>query len=347
MGGSTVSLEAEAKRLLAVWLDTPKLRFPARADDGADMVVEHEHGRLVVEFKATSDTAAVGAAIAHVKTYARRIHRNAVPVVAVPFMGEVGKRLCDEAGVSWFDLSGNAHIVAPGLRILIAGKPNKFLRPGRPSSVFAPKSARIARRLLIEPERRFRQQELARVTGLDDGFTSRIVRRLEEDALIARAEDGTVSVKNPHLLLDAWCEAYSFDKHTVMRGHVSTRSSEMLVASLGKSFEEKKLRHAATGLAAAWLLTKFSAFRLVTFFVAEPPEDALLAAIGFREQPRGSNVWLAIPDDPGVFDGSATINKISVVHPVQAYVDLMAHPERAKDAAKELRSRCLRWGGDE
>jgi len=58
---------------------------------------------------------------------------NAVPVVAVPYMGDLGKRLCAEADVSWFDLSGNADIDAPGLRVLIEGKPNRFVRSGRPS----------------------------------------------------------------------------------------------------------------------------------------------------------------------------------------------------------------------
>ena len=80
-------------------------------------------------------------------------------------MVERGRRLCADAGVSWLDLSCNAHIVAPGLRILIEGKKNRFVRRGRPSTAFAPRSARIARRLLIEPERAFRQQELARVIG--------------------------------------------------------------------------------------------------------------------------------------------------------------------------------------
>jgi hypothetical protein len=28
---------------------------------------------------------------------------------------------------------------------------------------------------------------------------------------------------------------------------------------------------------------------------------------------------------------------------VQAYLDLLAHPERAKEAAVELRSRALKW----
>jgi hypothetical protein len=169
-------------------------------------------------------------------------------------MGEVGKRLCEEADVSWFDLSGNAHIVAPGLRILIEGKPNRFLRRGRPSSAFAPKSARIARHLLIEPRRAFRQQELARETGLDDGFTSRIVGRLERDGLVERDKAGAIRTRSPDLMLDAWATAYDFDKHTVVRGHVTARSSEQLLKPLGAALAKRKLRHVATGLAAPWLL---------------------------------------------------------------------------------------------
>jgi hypothetical protein len=336
------SVERAAFRQLASWLEQPRAVLePSR--DGIDFVLESEHGLLVVECKTSGNASAVKSAIDEASTYAARIRRKATPVVAVPFMGELGKRLCADGGVSWFDLSGNAHVVAPGLRILIEGKPNRFVRRGRPSTAFAPKSARIARRLLIEPERPFRQQELARETGLDDGFTSRIVRRLEEDSLVQRLKDGTVSVPNPDVLLDAWAEVYSFDRHTILRGHVSARSSEEVVKRIATSFKQHKIQHAATGLAAAWQLTEFASFRLVSFFVAAAPSEAVLKAVGFREESKGANVWLVVPDDEGVFDGARVVGKVETVHPVQAYLDLGAHPERAADAARELRSRCLHW----
>jgi hypothetical protein len=45
-----------------------------------------------------------------------------------------------------------------------------------------------------------------------------------------------------------------------------------------------------------------------------------------------------------VFDGADDISKAAhCVHPVQAYVDLKSQPERAQEAATELRSRLLRW----
>jgi hypothetical protein len=333
---------AEAKRLLESWLDHPKFRHEQGPGE-ADLVVDQGSLRLVVEVKQSTDVASVGAAIAQARKQAARLGRRSVPVVVAPFMGDVAKRLCAEAAVSWFDLSGNASIIAPGLRILIEGKPNRYLRPGRPSSAFASKSARIARHLLIHSHRSFRQQELSRETGLDDGFTSRIVSRLEADGLVLREQGGAIRVPNPDLMLDAWADAYSFERHAIVRGHITTRGADELPARISGVLEHRKVRHAATGLAAAWLHTRFAGFRLVTFYVEEPPDEALSKQLGFREEPKGANVWLVVPNDDGVFDGASRMNNVACVHPVQAYLDLLGHPERAKEAAGELRSRLLAW----
>ncbi len=329
----------QAKSLLGAWLKDPHFRVGRR--DGPDLLVQDGPLKLVVQLKASADAAAVSRAVVQAKQHVER--QRAVPVVATPFMGELGKRICADAGVSWFDLSGNACIVAPGLRIIIEGKPNKFLRRGRPSSAFAPKSARVARHLLVHHPKTFRQQDIARDTGLDDGFTSRIVRRLQGDGYAERDDSGLIRVLAPNLLLDAWSAAYSFDKHTVLRGHVTARSGDVLLRRLAVQLTRSKLRHAATGLAAGWLLTEFAGFRLVSFFVDSLPSDGALQAMGFREEPKGANVWFVLPNDEGVFDGSAKVDGIQCVHPVQAYLDLLAHPERAKEAAAELRSRALGW----
>jgi DNA-binding MarR family transcriptional regulator len=335
---------AESRHLLTSWLGPPKPRFRTeKSEDGDDIVVEHGRHRFLLQLKATSSSASVGTALERLKSYVARAGRNVTPILVVPHMGDAGRRLCSGAQVSWFDLSGNANIVAPGIRIQIEGKPNRFVRPGRPSTVFAPKSARIARHLLIDPHRAFRQQELAEATGLDDGFTSRIVRRLEEDRLVTR-EKGKIRVSAPGRLLDAWAERYDFRKHEIIRGHISARTGEQLLEQIASALGRRKAEHAATGLAAAWVYTQFADFRLATFFVAERPSKTLLEAMKFREEPKGANVWLVVPNDAGVFDGAITKGGIRCVHAVQTFLDLQGHPERSTDAASELRSRLLRWG---
>ena len=96
---------------------------------------------------------------------------------------------------------------------------------------------------------------------------------------------------------------------------------------------------AATALAAAWLWTRYAGFRLSTVYLSIPPSPALKRDISFREEARGANTWLVVPNDEGVFDGAESVDGIRCVHPVQAYLDMKDHPERAPEAAAELRGR--------
>ena len=323
-------------------------RQPAASRDGpvqADLLVAAGDFNFVVEWKTAGEAAVVAMAARVVQQFAAQWKKKSIPLVAVPYMGEVGRRLCEEAGVCWLDLSGNAHLVAPGLRVTIEGKPNQFKRLGRPRSVFAPKSARIVRRLLIEPESSFSQRALAKATGLDEGFTSRIVRHLEEQRLVARDAAGELKVADYDALLDAWREAYDFSKHHIVRGHIAARSGDEILCRVSDRLKLDKLDHAATGLAGAWLLNQFAGFRLVVFYVSQMPSAEARQAMDFHEEQQGENVWLAVPNDEGVFDGGVERDGIRCVHPVQVYMDLKDQPERSAEAAEQLRAKLLRKDG--
>jgi len=313
------------------------------AQSPVDALIDLGGRTFAVEWKGSGAAAPVAMAAERVREYAKQLGRNAVPLVAVPFMGRVGREQCEEAGAGWLDLSGNARISAPGIRILVEGQPNQFKRPGRPSSAFAPKSARIARWLLLHPHRPMTQREIAQATDMDEGFTSRIVSKLEEDDLITRQEGGEICVRDPNLLLDAWREDYEFPKHRILRGHAPARSGDALLGQLSARLRKEDIPYAATGLAAAWMMTRFAGFRIVTLYVSEGPGRAVFDRLGVREEARGSNVWLVVPNDQGVFHGAADRDGIRCVHPVQVYLDLSAHPERAREAAEQLRVECLSW----
>lgn len=300
---------------------------------------------FLIEWARSGKTGPVSLAAGRVRAAADRAD-GAIPLVAAPYMGEVGRRLCDEAGVAWLDLSGNAHIVAEGLRVVVSGRPNRFKGRGRPTSVFARKSSRIARWLLMHPDRAATQTEIANATDMDRGFTSRIVSRLIEDGLVIRERDGRLRVPAPGLLLDAWRETYDFTRHRIIRGHVATRSGDALLGKLTADLREQRVEHAATGLSAAWVLSRFAAFRITTLYLATEPPDALLSNLAFREEPRGANVWLVVPNDEGVFHGAEECHGVRCVHPVQAYLDLKGHPERAEEAAALLRHERLSWRTD-
>ena len=341
-----MQLVAEVPAALASLLDVPQEDVKVEAGSEADLRVSAAGHSFVVEVLGAASPGALAAHASQVAAAARRHGRKAVPLLVVPFMGDAGRRVCDDASIPWFDLSGNAHIVAPGIRIIVDGRPNRFRGPGRPASIFAPKSARVVRWLLENEGRALTQREIARATDMTDGFVSRIASRLEDESYVLREPGGALRVKDPALLLDAWRDEYRFDKHVLLQGHVAARSGDALARFVGDTLAEGSVEHAATGLAAAWQMTHFAAFRIATYFLAESPSKELREKLGFREDARGANLWLVLPNDAGVFHGAETRDGLRCVHPVQAYVDLKAHPERATEAAERLRSELLSWRHD-
>ena len=178
-----------------------------------------------------TDAASAGPVTLHAKraaNAAKALRKRAIPVVAVPYMRPSGKHACEREGVSWFDFSGNAPIVAPGIRLIIDGRPNQFPKRGRPSSPFAPKSSRIARWLLMHPAETMAQRDIPHATNVSEGLVSRVVSRLEEKQYVTRDDNGLVRVSNLKLLLDTWQDEYRFSKHTIIQGHVAARSGDAL-----------------------------------------------------------------------------------------------------------------------
>jgi hypothetical protein len=344
----TKSIERDARdripELLSDLLDEPVQLEPLWAQGGPDGTFEDRSGRLwLFETKATSSPGVVTRAAEQMRALAARLpHAPDLWVVVVPYMSAGGARAAERAGASWMDLSGNASITAEGLRVFVSGRPNAFPAVGRPSSPFAPRSARIARTLLLDPGRWWRQKDLAVATDLDDGQVSRVVRRLRDERML-EARDREVRPADAGLLLDAWSDQYRFDRHDVVLGHV-TGTGMAVSRHLAERLASRSLRHAFTGLPAAWAIDHFATFRLTTVYVDGDPRTAA-KAVELRRETRGANVQLVGPNDAGVFAGSRAYDGLVCVSPAQAYLDLLHLPERAPDAAEHLCSR-MGWSRD-
>ncbi|WP_210494896.1 type IV toxin-antitoxin system AbiEi family antitoxin [Patulibacter sp. SYSU D01012] len=337
-------MEREAVRrlpgLLADLFDEPHIDTSCRverADSGADLIIEAGGRRWFVQLKSSSSPGIVAAAAEQLQAQADPDVRG---VLVVPFMTSAGARTADERRINWIDLSGNAHLRDDLLHIWVQGRPNAFPRPGRPASAFAPKSSRVARTLLLDPTRWWRQKDLSDSTDLDPGRVSRIIKRLAEGQLLER--DGSLlRPRDPDLLLDAWAEEYRFDRHDIQTGHL-TGTGLQLAQDVHDRLERAGVDHALTGLPAAYALDGFARFRLISVYVAGDPRDAA-DALELRRNDRGANVQLIGPDDRGVFDGSGNVDGLPCVAPVQVYLDLLHLPERAAEAAQELRAGNSLW----
>ena len=320
--------------ILAELLEEPGLRVdsPSAADSGVDLVGNDERGhRWVFQVKVSSQPGRVADAARRMLGLQRG---DTIPVLVVPYMTPAGARAAEEAGLSWIDLSGNAHIRSDDLYVRVEGHPNQFRSRGRPSSPFAPKSARVTRVLLEDPGHWWRQKELVATTGLDDGNVSRIVRRLDEELLLERRER-ELRPRDPDRLLDAWAQDYRFTHHDILAGHISGNGID-LARDLAQRLGALDVRHAFTGLPAAWAIDHFARFRLTTVYVEGDPRDAA-KRLELRQGSTGANVQLVGPDDLGVFIGEHLHDGLNCVSLAQVYLDLLHLPERAHEAAEYLR----------
>jgi hypothetical protein len=320
-------------------LDEPQIGplQPQTPDRGLDAIIDARDRVWLIEIKSTGSPGAVASAAEQMATLAAD---DGIRLLVVPFMTHAGAKAAADRGLNWLDLSGNANIRDENLYVSVQGRPNQFAARGRPASAFAPKSSRVARALLLDPERWWRQKELSEYTDLDAGRVSRVVRRLEDDDLLAR-DGALLRPREPGLLLDAWADEYRFDRHDIITGHLSGSGIE-----LSRELEDRLRRagvdHAFTGLPAAWAQDKFARFRLNSIYVHGDPRIAA-DAIELRRNERGANVQLIGPNDRGVFDGQRAVDDLTCVSPVQVYLDLRALPERAAEAAEELRHSGAIW----
>lgn len=311
-----------------------------------DAIVSGSPYHFALEWKRSGSIAHVRLAAQYLKQVTEETDRPLIPLIAVPYMGEMGRDYCEESGLAWLDLSGNAGIFALGLHIRERGHRNRFRSPGRIESAFGPRGSRVARLLLTNPGKVFLQREIAFQTDLDQGYVSRVVTKLSASGLVLRQRNG-IYVRDPGLLLDFWVEDYRFDRHNILRGHIPSLSGGRLARQIAGMLDDMDIQYAMTGLTAAWLYTRHASFRLLTVYLNEFPSDELLGSVGFRDEARGANTWLVTPNDMGVFDGADLVDGVCCVHPVQAYLDLKGHPERSVEAAEELRGQLLTWREDD
>jgi hypothetical protein len=347
MQNNARTIEREAIRLLpsllADVLDEERVDLyqdVERHDRGIDVLADDKRGRRwAIEIKNSSRPGQVDRAAAQLEHLE---DEGFIPILVVPFMSKAGAETADRRGLNWLDLAGNAHIRGEGLLVRVRGQPDRLRAAGRPSSPFASKSARITRTLLLDPARWWRQKDLADTTGLDDGNVSRIVRRLDDEALLQRRER-ELRPRDPDLLLDAWAQDYRFDRHQTVFGHLSGDGIQVSRVLEGRLVDANVV-HAFTGLPAAWAMSHFARFRLTSVYVEGDPH-LVAEETEMRLGEKGANVQLLGPDDDGVFAGEEEFDGLPCVAPVQAYLDLLSLPERSKEAAEHLRAERMAWHG--
>lgn len=276
-------------------------------------------------------------------------------LLAAPLVGPRTRQILGDERISWVELTtrecniafGTLHIergparrgsvrVTGGGTIKVVGVAND---PGRRyvADLFSGKALRIVRWLLIEPERQWTLDEMVSAANASPGFVSRTFATLERDAYMER-ERGASRIRDADGLLAAWAVAPPLSDRIMSRVSLLPTPQAILNA-VGQL--PNAPRYALTAEAAAEQIAPYARFSRVELYVDEAGAwDRLL---DLTAVPRGGNVDLILPVDPGVFDGSFKSSDLSLVSRPQLYVDLKRRAGPASDAADFLRDRRALW----
>jgi hypothetical protein len=225
--------------------------------------------------------------------------------------------------------------MSEGFFLQVEGRPPVRRSVGTPD-LFAAKSSRIARVLLGGScKRGWQVQELARESGVSLGLASRIANALVMEAY-TEIRNGLEFLRSPHELLNAWQARY---EQPMPRRFYVMDPVHQIEESLSRWAEGRQCHFGLTGYSGAWRAAPMVRYTVASacFF---PGRDTSLSDLAQHVQAKevddGANLLIFQMHDDAAFVGLRSINRASVVSPVQLYLDLKGMSGRGTEAAEEI-----------
>jgi hypothetical protein len=260
-------------------------------------------------------------------------------VFIAPYISPPSAAICVESGIGYVDLSGNCRLAFRNVIILRENQPNRFVVKKELASLFAPRSERILRALLIFPKRVWTTTALSAAANVSMGMVSHIKKMLADREWIRPAEGGFQLVA-PLDLLGTWAENYSFRKNRLYDFY-SLKDPLELETDLSNACRNAGIPYALTGFSASARLAPAVRYqRAMAYIQGDIP--ALASGIGLKSISSGPNVTLLSPYDEGVFLGSKPVDDIVVANPVQVHLDLKNYRGRGEEAAETLLNQVIK-----
>lgn len=266
--------------------------------------------------------------------------KSSSPLLATVSLSESLTRNCRENGISHADLNGRIWIRDNGV-LIERNTPSTALRyrtADREPDFFSLKSSRLARVLLSNPDRAWRQADLTRLAGLSQGLVSRLLNHAAKLGWVEGFR-GDWRLIQADALLDAWAAADKWRKRVTVRQY-STYEANLDALARGL-MDELPGDIAFTQWFAASLRFPYTEPPLLSAYRRCLPAPDELAKLDLREVGDGGRLWILVHKDEGVFQEIRCVNGIPVVCDVQIYLDLLQVGLRGPDQAKVLRE----WKG--
>lgn len=286
----------------------------ARRDRSGSSIRIIAPGGATAELEVTSLKDASPRSVAELGT------RNGPTLVVADWLSDRSRALLRESGASYVDATGNTEVrlSEPGLFVRTEGaRRNPSPLPTKGPSLRGPKAWALLRTLAEVPPP-IGVRELAESVDVDAGYVSRALRVLEDELLVTRTPRGPVTKLDWEGLLRRATTTYgSFDANETSTW-VAPGGPDRFLADLAA---KRAGRWAITGSFAASRLAPVAAPEVAMVYA----EDVERVSRAGRLLParRGTNVILAEPFEPIVFERTVTSGVDTYVSTAQVALDCL------------------------
>jgi hypothetical protein len=297
----------------------------------------------VCEVKNSGQPRYVREAINQLVHYISKSNDSSIPIVVAPFLSDQSRELCREAGIGYLDFEGNA-LIDFGTVYIERGVPSQP-KPERRAlrSLFKPKSARVLRTLLRDPNRPWRVTELSEKAEVSVGHVSTIGNALRDRDWAKQQADGLV-LSDPDALLDAWIAEYEPPEGEQISYYTHLHGDALAKAINAAMTNDNAGRVILASYSAAAWLAPYGRNPNTYFYADKTGLDRLASIMPLSSGEKGGNLNVRILKEDGIFkDAVHPTESIICTSPVQTYLDLTHSGERAQEAAGHLRSELLTW----
>lgn len=252
-------------------------------------------------------------------------------LVVAPYLSKSVRAVLEEHGTSYADHTGNTRVVLdePGLFILTSGADSNPWPDARRLSLRGVKAGRIVRALCMKrPPVGVR--ELAELANTDPGYVSRLLRMLDNEAIVERTARGRVEEVDWRRLLVRWSEDSPLDSRAATTTWLAPRGLKGVLDRLGAA----DFPYLLTGSAAAARVAPIAPTRLLSVYVDDP--DHAAESLGLRRADVGANVILLQPEDTGIYEHATEEEGLRQASLPRIVADLLTGPGRSPTEAKAL-----------
>lgn len=288
--------------------------------------------RIVVEAKAYGQPRLAREAVNHLVRL-RDQSPGVYGVFLAPYVSPASAEICRKEGIGYLDLAGNCSLSFERIFIRREGRSNPFSERRDLRSLYAPKSARVLRVLVMRSREWWKTQPLANEAAVSLGHVANVKKLLRDREWILESAEG-FRLSNPQGLLEEWSGNYTYRRNTV-RDLYSLKRPEEVEEAIAEACTELGIAHAFTGFSAARRIAPAVRGQRVMGYVSAIPE-ALLVKTGLKEVVSGANVSLMLPYDEGVYYMVREVDSLRLVCAVQLYLDLRAFKGRGEEAAEAV-----------